>query len=504
MKPALNKIFYYTGEIVNLSVSEDILSKLSATTAHQHQVLPIKYDEEDNILTILVGKTEALQNIEIFAREAGARIRIEIVEPVSINSLRTAITQKYDSYSIQDINEDYIEDEMDSPIVKKVNEILNTAEDRDASDIHLIPTSESGIVYFRIDGKLYDVTNEYRIVKSDYARIVQRIKLMCIPPMAIEQRSTPQDGALKISKTGKDCRVNTVPTIWGGEKIAIRLLESGAKLKKLDELGFDLKDLAEIRKILKRPNGLFLVAGPTGSGKSTTLYAILQEYGNSDYNIITIENPVEIKVPGITQVQVDNHQISFADVLRAGLRQDPDILLIGEIRDKVTAEVAVQASQTGHLVFSTVHSQTSVSSVSRLFDLGINHGSLLWELTLILSQRLVSLNCPYCLVKDDISNELLSLLTKEERAMILQGSAQKSTGCNKCGHTKVSGRIAIAELLVFNNEIRDLFATSKSLSEIMKKLQESGYKSMWDKGLERVSKGLISFEELILVISPSR
>lgn len=384
-------------------------------------------------------------------------------------------------------------------IVDIVNEIIIDALKKGASDIHFDPTPEFLMVRIRIDGELEDYTKIPNILKKN---VITRIKI--ISGMNITETRLPQDGAIKnaIKNITVDLRVSSLPII-DGEKIVIRILDYSMSLNGLENLGFSETNLKKVNKMIANPNGLILVTGATGTGKSTTMYALLQKLNIKERNIITVEDPVEMKVAGINQVQVLNDiGLTFSETLRSILRQDPDIIMVGEIRDDETAKIAVRASITGHLVLSTVHTNNSLTTIERLLDMRVERYLLGSALTGIVSQKLVKKLCPKCRKTRATTSYEKKLIKKHLNIDI--NEIYIPCGCSDCRNGYV-GRTAIHEVLTINEEIRDAIASNLN----RKKLKELVYNSkddittMFEDGLTKVVEGLTTMEEILKTVDIS-
>lgn len=381
------------------------------------------------------------------------------------------------------------------PIVEIANEIIIDAVNKGASDIHFDPSKEALKIRFRIDGILSD----YSIVPSKYKRnMISRIKM--IAGMNIMETRLPQDGAIK-SKIGDrllDLRVSTLPTN-NAEKIVIRILDYSMSLAGLDNLGFSKDAMEKINKLIRIPNGIILVTGATGTGKSTTLYSILQKLNTEEVNIITVEDPVEMDIAGINQVQTQTEiGLTFATILRSILRQDPNIIMIGEIRDDETARIAVRASITGHLVLSTIHTNNSLNTIERLLDMEVERYLLGSALSGIISQRLVKRLCPKCRQSRPTTHYEKVLFEKVLHKEI--NEVYTPCGCSECING-YSGRIALHEVLEINQNIRDAITNNVKKSELRHLVyKKSDVTSLLEDGLEKVVAGLTSVDEILRVI----
>ena len=381
-----------------------------------------------------------------------------------------------------------------TPIVNAVNDIIIDSVARGASDIHFDPTEKNLKIRVRIDGSLRD----YTVIDNKYQRnLTTRIKLLA--GMNITESRLPQDGAIKSVIEGKslDLRVSTLPTSFG-EKIVIRILDYSLSLQGLDHLGFTQENYNKIVKMLASPNGIILITGATGSGKSTTVYSMLQKLNTEDTNIITVEDPVEMSIEGLNQVAVNQEiGLDFATVLRSILRQDPNIILIGEIRDSETARIAVRASITGHLVLSTLHTNNSLTTIERLTDMDVERYLLSSSLKGIISQTLAKRLCPYCRVQRP-ANETEKMIYKKHLGIDIQNIYEASK-CDKC-HNGYSGRIALQEVLEVSDEIRDAINENIKRDSLKKLIYSKNVKSLLQDGLIKVVQGITDLKEVFRLV----
>jgi len=385
--------------------------------------------------------------------------------------------------------------EVDAPIVRLVNQIILNAILKRASDIHVEPFEDNVYVRYRIDGVLHDVLTLPAKLKGP---LITRIKIMS--NMDISEKRLPQDGRIKM-KAGKrevDFRVSTLPSIFG-EKVVLRVLEKGALQLDLTRLGFEEESLEFFLEALSKPYGMILVTGPTGSGKTTTLYSALMKLNKPELNIMTVEDPVEYTLPRITQVQVQEEiGRTFAQVLRSFLRQDPDIIMVGEIRDFETAEIAVKAALTGHLVLSTLHTNDAPSTITRLVNMGIEPFLISSSVILIVAQRLVRKLCEHCKKEQKISKDaLVKIGFPEDRLDELK--IYEAKGCSECNQTGYRGRIALYEVMPVKEEIRELILTGASANEIKKEAIKLGMLTLRQSGLRKIMAGTTSIEEVLRV-----
>ncbi len=386
-------------------------------------------------------------------------------------------------------------DYANQPVVDIVNAMLIDASRKRASDIHMDPTPEDMNVRIRVDGELVLYAKVPAAVKKN---LVTRVKI--ISGMNITESRVPQDGAIKMSIDGRDMdfRVSTLPIVYG-EKVVIRLLDYSATMTSLDALGFSETNLEKLKEASAKPNGIILVTGATGSGKSTTVYSILQTLNTIERNIITVEDPVEMKIDGINQVQTMSEiGLTFANALRSILRQDPDVIMIGEIRDNETARIAVRASITGHLVLSTIHTNNSLTTIERLVDMDVERYLLGSALEAIVSQRLCKKLCPKCRAAR-ATTEYEKRVFQEALGLNIENIYQP-VGCDSC-YKGYSGRIALQEVLLLNQDIRDAIVNNASKEELRKLIyQDKKTLRLLDDGLVKVINGLTSFEEVLRVI----
>ena len=386
-------------------------------------------------------------------------------------------------------SDDLLDDKNKGPIIKLINATITKAVKARASDIHLEPFENKLSIRFRVDGVLREVL-QYQ--KNITQMIISRIKIMS--KLDISERRLPQDGRISISvgKRDIDLRVSTLPSSFG-ERVVLRILEKDKTHIQLEQLGFSSEILINFRKNLSKNEGIILVTGPTGSGKTTSLYSGLREISDRSQNILTIEDPVEYALEGIGQTQVNNKTgLTFAKGLRAILRQDPDIVMVGEIRDKETAEIAIQASLTGHLVLSTVHTNSAVNAITRLRDMGIEPYLLSSSLIFVLSQRLVRKLCPNCKTADEDSKNIL-------KKYKIKGKAFKSVGCNSCDNTGYKGRLSIGEFVSIDEKVSEFIHNSASENEISDYVYDAN-KKIYENGLQVVARGETSLSELMRVI----
>lgn len=402
-------------------------------------------------------------------------------------------TKKEDEKFYEELLQDTEGDSNESPIIQLVNQILLTAVKSSASDIHIDPADIEFKIRYRIDGVL---STERTLPKVILTKLISRIKVMS--HMDITDTRTPQDGRIKTIIEGRpiDLRISTLPTIRG-EKAVMRVLDLSRDTKGLDRLGLNDKERVVFERLIHRPNGIVLVSGPTGSGKTTTLYASLDQLNSSDVNIITVEDPVEIELEGVNQVNINpDIEFTFASALRSILRQDPNIIMIGEIRDTETAEIAVKASLTGHLVLSTIHTNSAVKTITRLVDMGIDSFLVASSLSGVVAQRLVRVVCPHC-AKDDTPSK--SEMEVFKRNGIEIETMKRAVGCPICNQKGYKGRHAIFEILDINETIIRMVSNDAKEYEILEQARKDGTKLLIEAGLEMVKLGITTLEEVMRI-----
>ncbi len=436
--------------------------------------------------TVVANREQILEAID---QQFGHESVADIVKGIDGIDLQTVKEESVDVKEVQKIAEE-------PPLIRLVNLIVLKAIDQGASDIHIEPSRDRLRVRYRLDGKLQEVQS---LPKALQASVAARIKIMS--NLDIIERRRPQDGRItvKVRNREVDLRVSTFPANLG-ETIVIRVLDKDTGLLSLDGLGFPQEALARARALIRRPNGIVLVTGPTGSGKTSTLYAALHEINVPTINIITMEDPVEYQLDGINQGQINpGVGLTFADGLRSILRQDPNVIFVGEIRDLETAEIAVRASLTGHLVFSTLHTNDAPSTVSRLIDIGIQPYLLASSLLGILAQRLVRRVCQECQQPDD-----QAMAQAKQLGLSLPSGSHfvRGNGCSACHSMGYKGRIGLFELLEITPEIASLIAKRADTDEIRKAAQRAGMKMLRDDGLLKAAAGQTTLEEVLSITQP--
>jgi len=509
--PALDVLSEFYGVEKVESIPEDdidyeLIKQFPISFAKRFRILPISKD--NGTLKVVFAPPQELYALDEVRSRFNCSLETYItLERVLTDSINRVYEQGKDVVS-EDINEgsglsdmeftepqDLIEAEDEAPIIKFINTLLFQAVREHASDIHIECFEKEVLVRFRKDGILHDVTKVPKTVQSS---VISRVKIMS--ELDIAERRKPQDGSIRLKIGGRDIdvRVSTVPTSWG-ESVVMRLLYRSSVLMSFEQLGLEGKKLETVESLIKRPHGIILVTGPTGSGKTTSLYAALQRINLPDKKIITIEDPVEYQIQGINQIQVNTKvDLTFANGLRSILRQDPDVILVGEIRDRETADISMNASLTGHLVFSTLHTNDSVSAVTRLADMGVESFLIASTLSAVIAQRLVRILCTRCReLYVPIDEELGRIGLAREACP--EGKIYRAKGCQECMETGFSGRIAIFEILLIDDELKNTVLTHPDSSTLKEKALRNGLITLRMDGADKVAKGITSIDEVLRV-----
>ena len=485
--------------IKELNISEAFLKEKT--------IFPIQI--KDDTLTIAVFDPFDLHTIENLKISLGKNIKIllsteeTIVEAIetyygagdsTMGRMVESIKDDENSFTDTDLDTEHIRDmASEAPVIKLVNHIISKATEMGASDIHLEPFAEDLILRYRIDGILHNFEAPPKKLNS---ALCTRIKIMA--KLDISERRLPQDGRIKLKVHGKDIdmRVSTLPTLYG-ESLVIRILDRGNLTVELEKMGFPKQELEQFQKLIHKPYGKLLVTGPTGSGKTTTLYGALQNINTPDKKIITIEDPVEYQIRGINQIHVKPQiGLDFASGLRSIVRQDPDVIMVGEIRDAQTADVAIQAALTGHLVFSTVHTNDAAGAITRLLDMGVENYLISSALLGILAQRLVRVICRTCIEPIEVAPALIAEIDNPGQDSF---KAFHGKGCKECNHTGFRGRAGIYELLVVDETVRQLILTKATSQTIRESARKKGMTTLREDGWKKVAKGITTVEEVLRV-----
>jgi len=485
----------------------DVLNRAPGDFALKHQILPLS--EEGGVIVVAVGGPESLAAVDDLSVILGVATRPVLADPILI---RERIEERFledilgglageDASSVMDIDDstdlaDLQKMAAESAVVQMVNLVFAQAVRDGASDIHIEPYERNVNVRYRIDGMLRDMMKP---PKRMHAAIISRLKIL--GEMNIAERRLPQDGRIKLTIAGRsvDVRVSIVPTVYG-ERAVMRILDKGTAMLGMEELGMNSDTLERFRKVISMPYGIILATGPTGSGKSTSLYASLQEIYSPTTNILTIEDPVEYQVSGIGQIQVRaNIGLTFASGLRSIVRQDPDVIMVGEIRDYETAEIAIHAALTGHLVFSTLHTNDSAGAITRLCDMGVEPYLVASSLIGVVAQRLVRRNCPFCSAPVEVKEEALRSvgISSEDAA---KGTFMKGKGCDKCQGSGFKGRQGVYELMVIDDTIRRM-TVDRASSTVMKDyaVKSQGLRTLLGDGRLAILSGKTTPEEVLRV-----
>jgi len=486
-----------------------VINGISSRFIRENKIIPIEL--KNNILKVVMVNPEDTATIDALKVATSADV---IVYTGDGKVLEEYIFKFYGQESqninriIEDIGEkgfEFLKEEeedighlkdlaSEAPIIKLVNLFITRAVESRASDIHIEPFEDELKVRYRIDGVLHDIESTPKRLQ---AAIVSRIKIMA--KLNIAERRLPQDGRirLKVGESEIDMRISTIPVLYG-ESVVMRILHKEGIVIDLDKLGFPSETLNTFNNLIKKPNGIILVTGPTGSGKTTTLYGALDKINSPDKKIITVEDPVEYQLKGVNQIQVKPQiGLNFTNTLRHIVRQDPDIILIGEIRDLETAEIAIQSALTGHLVFSTLHTNDAPSAITRLLDMGVENFLLSSTVRGILAQRLVRVICPSCreldtsIVADKEELKLLSIVSDI--------SLYRGKGCEKCAFTGYYGRTGIFELLIIDENIRRLILKNADSNQIREVAKQHGMRTLLEDGAEKIKAGITTFSEVLRV-----
>lgn len=492
-----------------MDISEEALQAVPKPMAREHHLIPLS--RADSTLTVAVADPLDLYALDHLRFATNCDIEFVIA---ASDAIEEAIKQKYDvgeetvDNMLQEFTEsdidftglegdgDNLEEEVDdAPVIKLVTLIITEALRSRASDIHVEPMMNRFRIRYRVDGVCFEVENPPKSLQSS---IISRIKIMA--NMDVAEKRRPQDGRIRMKLLGRDIdlRVSSLPAT-NGPSVVMRILDKESVLLGVQDLGFEDDDYRHFKSIIKRPNGIFLVTGPTGSGKTTTLYAALNELNTPDRKIITAENPVEYSIAGINQAEVrDRIDMTFSRILRAMLRQAPNIILVGEIRDQETAEIAIQAALTGHLVFSTLHTNDAPSAITRLIDMGIQPFLVSSSIQAVMAQRLIRTLCKSC--KEPYEPEPYEIhsigLTEDD----VSGVTLYRTGaCNECGRTGYKGRLGIFELMEMDSELREMAFQKLPTNRIRDQAIASGMRTLMQDGVRKILQGTTTIEEILRI-----
>ncbi len=493
----------YLAEIHDSEVESGWLARLPLPFARGNLLLPLR--EEDGTLLVALGnptnllaldelhvalglpvrgvvvpKDEVLAAINrLYARHSGsAQEVVAELEAEDLSAIATRFTQQQDLLDLTD----------EAPVIRLLNSILFQAVKERASDIHIEPFERELLVRFRVDGILYKMLSPPKIIQD---ALTSRVKIM--GGLNIAEKRLPQDGRFRVIVAGRevDIRISIIPTFFG-ERTVLRLLDKQRGVLSLTDIGMGGRENGIMERLLRRTSGIILVTGPTGSGKTTTLYSALSSINTPDKNIVTIEDPIEYQLQGVGQIQVNPKiDLTFANGLRSILRQDPDIIMVGEIRDAETAEIAMQASLTGHLVLSTLHTNDAATAVTRLIDMGIEPFMVASTLSAVLAQRLVRVICPHC--REEYTPE------REYAGITLPARLYRGRGCDRCFHLGTTGRTGIYEMLPVDGELCSMVIRRSSTAEIKEYAISRGMRTLRDDGLAKAAAGITTIEEVLRV-----
>lgn len=497
----------------DITIDPAAIAEVPAKFAYHYVFVPIETDSSS--MTVAMVNQPDIQTLDDIALIFKKKIKVVFMsEPDLAEALKkyygvgADTIEKMVSERAKDDVPDILTEEAlgaaesadDASIIKFINQIMLEAHKDRATDIHIEPYEGELKIRYRIDGMLHN-TKVPASIKNFQSSIISRIKIMA--NLDIAEHRVPQDGRIKIKTGGGedvDLRVSTIPTPFG-ESIVIRLLSTNVRFTDfgLADLGLDKKDSETLEALIKKPHGIIFLTGPTGSGKTTTLYTCLNMINDEEKKIITIEDPIEYQMKGVTQIQVNpKTNLTFAEALRSILRHDPDVIMVGEVRDLETAEIVIRTALTGHLVFSTLHTNDAAGGVTRLLDMGIEPFLVTSTVECFIAQRLVRVICPDCKSPVKIKEEVLREMGAE-RAELSKATVYEGKGCQACRNTGYRGRTAIYEILVMEEPIRELVLRRASADEIMKKAVSLGMKTLFEDGLRKVKQGMTTLSEVIRV-----
>jgi len=480
-----------------------LLAKVPLSYARTNTLLPLK--EENGYITVAVAEPKTLLMLDELRLTFGKPVHAilfpqqiltdaintvyagisgtarEVLQELQAEDLSTIATELNDPQDLLDLSDE-------APVIRLLNSILSEAVKERVSDVHIEPYERELMVRFRIDGILYEKLSPPKIIQE---ALLSRVKIMA--GLNIAEKRLPQDGRIRVLVAGRDVdiRVSIIPTFYG-ERAVLRLLDKKKGILSLKDIGLGEHGVTVMERMLQRTSGIILVTGPTGSGKSTTLYASLNRLNSSEKNIITIEDPIEYQIKGIGQIQVNPKiELTFAAGLRSILRQDPDIIMVGEIRDSETAEIAIQASLTGHLVLSTLHTNDAATAVTRLVDMGIEPFMIASSLSAVVAQRLVRLICPHC--REEYTP------SEQHAGITLPPKLYRGRGCDKCFGLGTMGRTAIYEIMPVDQEICSMIIRRAHAGQIKEYAVSRGMKTLRDNGLAEAAAGITTMEEVLRV-----
>ena len=508
-------------DLESIGFSPEALALVPQSVAEKYHLVPYRMDAKEKTIYVAMANPLDIETVEFLEKKTSLKIETAMAVEKQIDAfirekyerekgITTEVTRALDEQKVEEMkteSENLKAVSAEAPIAKIVNTILDYAVRSRASDVHIEPMEENVRVRYRIDGILQE---KYILPRNVLEAVVSRIKILA--NLKIDEKRIPQDGRFNINVEGSevDLRISTLPVSYG-EKVVMRLLRKASKVPSLPDLGLRGLALKNLIEAIERPHGIILVVGPTGSGKTTTLYSVLDKVATSRVNVVTIEDPVEYQMKGVNQVQVNVQAgLTFASALRSFLRQDPNIMMVGEIRDTETAELAVNAALTGHLVFSTLHTNDASGAAPRMMDMGVEPFLLISALTCVVAQRVLRKVCPHCHqdmeIPPDKEAEMKMTLgpiyemieerwKKEGKKMTIP----KIVGCDKCNNTGYFGRIAIYEVMPITEKISKLIVEKASASDIQKQAISEGMLTMKQDGYVKVLEGVTSIDEVLRV-----
>lgn len=496
----------------DLSIPKEVLNLISENLAHERKAIPFLVD--GNVLHLAMQDPQNLETINFFRKITGLNIApyfaFEKDIKYGLRQYKSSLAENFEKLILQ-VSQEHPgkatpqELAEDVSIIEAVNQMLEFAVIEEASDIHIEALTDIVLVRYRIDGVLHDMIT---LPKNLHPAIIARIKILS--SLKLDETRLPQDGRLRFESDEGDVvslRVSIIPTVEG-EKVVLRILESGELQLSLEDLGYSKSNVETVRIALTKPHGMILVTGPTGSGKTTNLYTMLNLLNTGEVNISTVEDPVENRIRRINQTQINTQiNFNFADGLRSLLRQDPDVVMVGEIRDSETAKTAINAAMTGHLVLSTLHTNDAPGTIPRMIDLGAEPFLMASTLLLVIAQRLVRKNCQKCQITKPIDSEVIGYLMNNltelnEKAYLernLPLEVKMSPGCDYCKYTGFSGRTGVYEMFTINDEIRQLILNKATTGEIKSAAVKNGMKTMLLDGTDKVAMGITTIEEVLRV-----
>lgn len=508
-------------DLTEIGFAPEALALVPQSVAEKYKVVPYKMDAKDKSLWVAMENPLDLETVEFLEKKTSLKIKTAMAEVKQIESfisekyerekgITTEVTKALDERKVDDFKAEGDKRQKvsaEAPIAKIVTTILEYAVKSRASDIHIEPMEENVRIRYRVDGILQE---KYVLPRNVLEAVVSRVKILA--NLKIDERRVPQDGRFNFSVDGNevDLRISTLPVSYG-EKVVMRLLRKAQKVPSLPDLGLRGLALKNLIEAIERPHGIIIVCGPTGSGKTTTLYSVLDKVATSRVNVVTVEDPVEYQMKGVNQVQVNVQAgLTFASALRSFLRQDPNVIMVGEIRDTETAELAINASLTGHLVFSTLHTNDASGAPPRMIDMGVEPFLLTSALTCVVAQRVLRKVCSSCVTSDELKSDNEAVL-KETLGPIFDMIVDKwkrdgktltiphPNGCDKCNNTGYLGRIAIYEVMPISEKIAKMVVEKSSAASIQKQAMDEGMLTMKQDGFVKVLEGVTTLEEVLRV-----